>query len=155
MGLVIGALLSAAAVATALVLQHFFDMMPCAWCVMQRFLYLLIVVWAIVGWPLRNVPAAWRAINGLAVVTAIAGMAAGIYQWGWASKTSSCALTFADRVMTKLGLDQALPSVFAATAPCDEASAPLLGVPFPLWAVALFGLIAVIVLPSVLGRDRR
>ncbi len=155
MGLVIGALLGVISVGIALVLQHRYDMLPCAWCVMQRFLYLLIAVWAIVAWPLRGRPAAWRSVNALALLTAFGGMAAGIYQYGWASKTSSCALTFADKVMSTLRLDQLAPEVFAATGPCDEASAPLLGVPFPLWSVALSALIAVLIVPALMTRQRR
>jgi disulfide bond formation protein DsbB len=35
------------------------------------------------------------------------------------------------------GLDELLPAVFKATAACDEANAPLLGVPYSLWSAAL------------------
>ncbi len=39
--------------------------------------------------------------------------------------------------MMATGLDELLPSVFKATAACDEANAPMLGIPYSLWSAAL------------------
>ena len=47
------AFLSLTAVGLALVAQYRFDMYPCAWCILQRVIYLLIAALCIVGVVLR------------------------------------------------------------------------------------------------------
>jgi disulfide bond formation protein DsbB len=47
--LTIVALLAIAAVAIAVTAQYVFDMQPCPWCVLQRFIYIVIAVLALLG----------------------------------------------------------------------------------------------------------
>ena len=44
-----GLLISIAAVCTALVSQHVFDMQPCPWCVLQRLIFVLIGFACLIG----------------------------------------------------------------------------------------------------------
>jgi disulfide bond formation protein DsbB len=51
-------------------------------------------------------------------------------------------LTLADRIVQATTLDVRLPLLFSATANCDEANVPLLGVPFAVWSMLIFAFIA-------------
>ncbi|GAA4408276.1 disulfide bond formation protein B [Quisquiliibacterium transsilvanicum] len=132
----------AAALALGQVAQHAFDMQPCAWCVLQRLIFLLAGISCALGaWVLRS-----RAGRLVAALTAdllvSAGLAAALYQHFVASRTDSCALTLADRLVMALSLPELAPSMFLATASCAEANLPLLGIPFALWSAAAFLLLA-------------
>ena len=139
-------LLAWGGVATALVSQHGFGLEPCPWCIVQRFMYLLAGLFALASMFVRQ--RAWlaRILLGVAAVATTGSLVTAAYQQLVAAKTGSCALTMADRFFMATGLDEALRSVFKATAACDVANAPMLGVPYALWsaalAIVLLGLIA-------------
>ena len=123
------------AVGVALISQHAFDMPPCAWCVMQRLIYLVIGVVALVGGfgggrALTRVCGAGRAAG-------LAGVVAAWYQYSVAAKMLSCDQTFADRFMSGAGLDAAVPWLFGIYATCMDAVVGA-GVEYALWSLALF-----------------
>ena len=62
-----------AAVALALVSQHVFDMQPCPWCVLQRLVFVLVALVALVGVALRGL--GQRIAAGLIVALGLAGAA--------------------------------------------------------------------------------
>lgn len=130
--------LSFTAVALALVGQHYFDMRPCPWCILQRMIFIAIGLVALLGLvkPLR-LPALL-----LTLVLAGCGMAAALYQHFVAAKSNSCALTLADRIVSALGLDRLAPSWFEPTANCSEAIVSVLGIPFDMWSLMLYGVLA-------------
>lgn len=140
------------AIGFALVAQYTFDMRPCPWCVLQRLLYLVIALLCIVC---AFLP--WRRARlgfGVAIlVVACAGILAAIYQHEVAAKQFTCTLTFADTLVTTLGLETLWPTMFKVTASCAEAAVSLLGVPFEYWSLALYALLAlgaaVLVLRSI------
>ncbi len=131
------AALSVAGVAAALVSQHVFDMPPCPWCVLQRVVYLAIAALCLIGAALP-VSLARRGSGALALLLALIGAAAALYQELVAAKSASCNLTFADKVMSALGLDSVLPWLFQVYASCADAAVALLGVPYAYWSLALF-----------------
>jgi len=134
------AVLSVAGVAAALVSQHVFDMPPCPWCVLQRAIYLAIAALCLIGAALP-VPLARRGAGALALLLALSGAAAALYQELVAAKSASCNLTFADKVMSALGLDSILPWLFQVYASCADAAVALLGVPYAYWSLALFAVL--------------
>lgn len=139
--LILMALASFGSVGFALLAQYQWDMQPCPWCILQRLLFLLIGTVSALG-------AGWGGRLGmkfscaLIVPTALAGAAAAWYQHFVAAKTASCNLTLADRIVSSLHLDTALPSVFEVRASCADAAVDLIGVPFEFWGMALYLLIA-------------
>lgn len=153
-GLIVVAVLAFGAVALAVGLQVGFDMRPCAWCVFQRLLYLVIGLLAVLAW-LAGRGSASRLLAALALVTSLGGVVTALYQHLVASHSESCVQTLADQVVRGLTLDQNLPMLFQATAFCNEANVPLLGLPFAIWSAVLFGLLALILIGSVKGRRRR
>lgn len=135
-------LASVAAVIAALVAQHGFGVHACPWCVLQRGIFMLIAVEALLGLIVRG----WlRGLLMLLVIAmAIGGVVAAVYQHEVAAQTASCAMGFADHVISNFQLEDRLPYVFMVTANCAEAAAyRLLGLPYEVWSGALFALIAV------------
>lgn len=141
-------------VAAALVSQHVYDMQPCAWCVLQRLVFIVIGAVALLG-------VAWRTRTGRLVASggvillAVSGATAALWQHFVAASSTSCRLTLADRIVAGLGLDGLAPEVFAARASCAEASVPMLGVPYAFWSLGLFvllGALAAVAARPLLGR---
>lgn len=149
------AILSLGAIGVALVSQYAFDMQPCAWCVLQRLIYLAIAVAAILGLLLRRAAVAQRILSALAALLAAGGVAAAAYQHNVASQMMSCAQTFADRFMTSSGLDEAVPQVFGIYATCADAAVDLLGVRYEIWSLLLFVLLGAAALGALLVRRER
>ena len=142
------AALAVFALSAALFTQHALDMQPCSWCVAQRIAILIAGVFAAIGAGLGRSNTA-RVFAGLTTLTALAGLAAAIWQQGWASKSLSCALTWADRMVMTTGLGQMLPAVFQPTASCAEANQALLGVPYAAWSAMAFVGIALLSLAAL------
>ena len=149
--LAFAAAISLVAVGVALWTQHALDMQPCAWCVLQRLIFVAIALAALPGvlWQ-RGLVQALSAVLMLAL--GVAGVAAALWQHFVAAKTASCALTLADRIVGGLGFDTRWPEVFEVRASCADAATNLLGVPFEFWSLALFMLISVLALRLLLRR---
>lgn len=140
------------AVGAALLTQHLGGMLPCPWCVLQRLIFLLIGALALLAWALR--PARPALLAG-GVLLALCGVAAALWQHFVANASASCNLTLADQIMGALGLDRALPEVFAAYASCAEAKAWLLSVPYEFYSLALFTLLGAALAALLVNARRR
>jgi disulfide bond formation protein DsbB len=136
------AALSFGVVIAALVSQHAFAMEPCPWCVLQRLIFVAIGVFALLGLVWRR-PAGSRVAATFALLLAVAGIAAALWQHFVAARSASCNLTLADRVMSASQLDRLLPDVFEARASCADAAVNLLGVPYAFWSALAFAVCAV------------
>ncbi|MCV2356295.1 disulfide bond formation protein B [Paucibacter sp. B2R-40] len=144
---------SLAAVAAALVAQHAFGVKPCPWCVMQRGVFLLIALVAGLTWLLKGMRPLRSAGLLLTALLGAAGVAAAVFQHEVAAKLASCDMTFADRLLNALDLENLLPSVFMVTASCSEAAAyRLLGLPYEVWSGLLFAAISLVCLISLKKR---
>ena len=131
----------------ALLTQHVGGMMPCAWCVMQRLIFVAIAASSLLALLLgsmhaRSAGAGQRVGAALAGLLAGCGMATALWQHFVASASTSCNMSFADRLMGFTGLDSRWPEVFAAYASCADAKASLVGVPYEFWSLTLFALLA-------------
>jgi protein dithiol:quinone oxidoreductase len=143
---------SLAAVAAALVSQHVFDMLPCAWCVFQRLVFLAIAAAALLAWAL---PAGTGRRLGAALVAALAGagIASALWQHFVAAQAEACVQTLAERIVAFTGLDHAMPDVFVAWASCADAAVNLLGVPYEFWSLA--GFVGIALVAVMVVRDGR
>ncbi len=128
------AALAIGAVLVALVTQYQLDMQPCPWCILQRLLFVLVAVLALAAAFLPG-----RTLFGaLGVLAALGGIASALWQHFVAAKSNSCNLTLADKIISGIGIDRALPSVFEVRGSCADAAVDLLGVPYEFWSLALF-----------------
>jgi disulfide bond formation protein DsbB len=147
------AALSLGSVAAALWTQHALGMEPCPWCVLQRLIFVLIGVLALVGLAWRG--AAGTALCGLLVAAlSLAGVAAALWQHFVAAASDSCKLTLAEKIISGLGLDGSLPEVFQPRASCADGAVKLLGVPYEFWSLALFVLLGAMALRLLAVRRR-
>lgn len=129
------------AVAAALLSQHVMGLMPCAWCVLQRLVFIVIGVVALLG--LIGNSRRWTglmALTGLALSTL--GMWAAWHQWTVAAQSFSCDQTLADRFMTSSGLETGLPWLFGIYATCMDAAVNILGLEFAVWSLLLYAALA-------------
>ncbi|MEB2401631.1 MAG: disulfide bond formation protein B [Alcaligenaceae bacterium] len=150
------AVLCVAAVAVALVSQHVFDMRPCAWCVLQRLVFLAIAAVCWLGVLAGRVAPGLRRFAGLlAALLGAGGMVAAWYQYSVAAQRFSCDMTFADRFMVASGLDAGVPWLFGIFASCLDARVELLGVEYALWGMGLFALLTVMALVAAARRSGR
>jgi disulfide bond formation protein DsbB len=139
------AVVSIGALVAALASQHVYDMQPCPWCVLQRLVFCAIAVFALLGLLWRGA-AGGRVAGTFALLLALAGIAAALWQQLIAAKSESCNLTLADRIVGATTLDRLLPDVFEARASCADAAVSLLGVPYAYWAAACFAVCAIALL---------
>jgi disulfide bond formation protein DsbB len=150
-----GAVACLAAVGAALVSQHAFGMQPCPWCVLQRVIFLGVAAACVIGLLWRS--AAGQLIAGsVALLLALCGIAAALWQHFQAAASASCNLTLADKIVSGwLGLDSLLPDVFSARASCADAAVNLFGVPYDFWSLALFVALAIALLRALTRPARR
>lgn len=142
-----------AAVGIALVSQHVYGMQPCPWCVLQRVIFVAIAIACVTGLLWRGAMGR-RIAGGLSLALALGGIAAALWQHFQAASSASCNLTLADRIVSNwLGLDSLWPDVFSPRASCAEAAVDLLGVPYDLWSLALFVVIALALLRLLSGGE--
>lgn len=134
----------------ALISQYGFDMQPCAWCVLQRLILLVIALVCIVSIVLRRIRPIRILASFLTCVLGIAGMMAAWYQYTVASHMFSCDQTFADKFIARSGLDAALPQLFGIYATCMDARVSVLGIEYALWALGLFGVCTLLGLVSLM-----
>ncbi|MBS1177102.1 MAG: disulfide bond formation protein [Proteobacteria bacterium] len=145
--------LSLGSVAVALWTQHSLGMEPCPWCVLQRLIFVVIALVALLG-------LAWRGAAGtlitalLMIALSLSGVAAALWQHFVAAASDSCKLTLAERIISGLGLDGSLPEVFQPRASCADAAVNLLGLPYEFWSLGLFVLLGLMTL-VLLGARRR
>ncbi len=148
------ALLCAAGVGIALLSQHAFDMQPCAWCVFQRLIYLVLAVIAALGATSQGLIA--RLICAmLSLSLAIAGVLAAWFQAQVASQSFSCAQTLADLLMTQTGLETAIPALFGIYASCMEARVKVFGLEYAYWSLLLFAFLGLLIAFIINGFRRQ
>jgi disulfide bond formation protein DsbB len=147
------ALLCLAAVGIALISQHVFNIRPCAWCVLQRLIYLAIAAVCWLGLLLDRIGALRRLAALIAAVLSIGGMMAAWYQYSVAAKMFSCDQTFADKFMVGAGLDAHVPWLFGIFASCMDARIKVLGIEYAIWSLGLFAVLGVLSLIALARRD--
>jgi disulfide bond formation protein DsbB len=141
-------------VALALLAQHKFAMEPCPWCILQRMIFIVLTVLCLVAAAMPGA-ALRRGLSAMAVPLPLAGIAAALWQHFVAAKSSSCALTLADKVISFFGADSRWPHVFEVRASCADAVARVLGVPFEFWSLAFFAVVGIALVYSAITPDRR
>jgi len=135
-------LLSFAAVGLAAIAQYAFDMQPCPWCVLQRFIYIVVGVLALVAAALPGLGR--RLFIGLALLGSLSGIASALWQQLHAVNEASCDLSLAERIVSALHLDSLVPQLFIAYASCGDAAVSVLGIPFAVWSCLLYAILALL-----------
>jgi len=130
------------AVGLAAIAQYAFNMQPCPWCVLQRFIYIVVGVLALVAAALPGI--ARRLFIGLALLGTLSGIASALWQQLHAVNEASCDLSLAERIVSGLHLDSLVPQLFIAYASCGDAAVSVLGIPFAVWSCILYVILALL-----------
>ncbi|HEY3597557.1 MAG TPA: disulfide bond formation protein B [Paraburkholderia sp.] len=152
--LVLLGLICVALVGGALYLQFVERQDPCPLCIIQRYFYLLIAVFAFLGARLRG----WggvRLLELLALLSAVAGaVTAARHVYVQAHPNFSCGFDALQPLVDGLPPAHWLPSVFKVAGLCETAYPPLVGISLPGWSLIGF-VLAAFALASSLWRRRR
>lgn len=142
---------SFALIGVALYLQHAKDLYPCPLCILQRYLFIAIGVFALVASFMKKplVPTA------LAFASALGGIAVvGRHLWVIANPDLSCGADPLAAAINAWPTAQLWPSVFFADGLCGDPTGSILGLSVPEWAAVWFVLLAV-ALGALLFKARR
>jgi len=138
------AFIALALVGGALYLQFALHEDPCPLCILQRYAYLFIAMFALVGAAQRN----WRGIRIAEVLILLASaggaVAAGKLVWTQSHPSFSCGFDTLEPIVDALPLAKLLPQVFQVSGLCETAYPPIFGVSLPQWA--MFGFVVTFVL---------
>lgn len=133
-------LASSSLVGGGLVLAHSLNLAACPLCILQRMLYLLLAVLALLAWPFATRPGAVRLAGALMSLTALAGTGIAAYQT-WLQRFARGVSCTADQPWWERFVDWAgsqLPWLFEATGLCSEAGWKFLGLSIAEWSLLAF-----------------
>ena len=145
--------LALGAVGLAVLAQYAFDMQPCPWCVLQRLIYIVVGVLALIGAVLSGTPR--RVTIVLALLGALCGIASALWQQLHAINENSCDLSLAERIISALHLDRLVPQLFIAYASCADAAVSVLHIPFAVWSCAMYVILALLLAWTLRASMRR
>ncbi len=147
--LIILAVVSLALIGGALYLQVFQHEDPCPLCILQRYAYLLIAVFALAGAAARG----WRGVRIAEVLILLASLGglvtAARHVWVQAKPAFGCGFDALEPVVDSLPLAKILPSVFKVSGLCETLYPPIFGLLLPQWALLGFVLIFVLIARSL------
>jgi len=140
-----------AIIAYALYLQHYKDLDPCPWCVVQRLDYIAIGLLALVAALARPSGPGVAAFSLLSGLLAIAGGAAAtyhIYLQSDPERATSCTGSVVEKLLDASHLGRMIPPLLQYDGPCTLKPWALLGLSIPEWS--LIGFIMVLIWAIVL-----
>lgn len=118
----------------AYITQHYFNLLPCAWCVFQRLLICILVIFISFSFfkPLR------LTFFILALAVSLVGLTSSFYLFFVASKLESCDLSLAEKFINILNLQELFPSFFSILSLCSSDSLLFYGVNFSMLGILYF-----------------
>lgn len=124
-------------IGVALYLQLVENMLPCPYCVAQRYGFALIALSCLFA---LFLPAAMQRIaSAFGLLFALAGAGiAGRHLWILANPEISCGIDYWEIFINKRILAELLPVVFKSNGLCETPYPPLLGLEMPAWALLWF-----------------
>jgi disulfide bond formation protein DsbB len=123
-------------VGLALISQYIFDMQPCAWCILQRIIFIIIGFAAIGSIFLSRKKALVLSYLSMELLSTL-GTIFALYQLIVASKSFECGISLAEKIINISQLNKILPSIFEVMGLCGESST-VLGIPYVFFSLSLF-----------------
>lgn len=146
------AVISLLLVAGALYLQFAKQQDPCPLCILQRYAYLAIALFALVGATSRT----WAVVTAVeCLVLAAAAMGAALaarHVWIQLNPAADCGIDVLEPLVDNLPPAKWLPSVFRVAGLCETPYPPIAGLTLPQWSLVAYVLIVVSVGLSLLRR---
>ncbi len=135
----------------ALYLQHRQHVPPCPLCVIQRYSYVAIVVFCVLG---RLTPFIRTASFFSLLATVGGGISASVQLWAIKHPSIQCGRDPLEVIMNGLPPARWIPSVFKAEGYCNQALDRIWGLTLPEWSLAWFMLFTFLFLLVVLRRNK-
>jgi disulfide bond formation protein DsbB len=148
------ALASIALVAAAVYLQVAERMLPCPWCVIQRYAFLGIALICLISAALPE-----RAVRfgaGLAFLESLGGVGAASWLlWVKAHPKISCGIDPVETALNKIAPAEWMPMLFQANGECSTEYPPIMGLTVAQWSLAWFVIFAIVLGVLCFRRHRR
>jgi len=142
---------SIALIGAALYLQHAKDMLPCPLCVIQRYLFIGIAIFSLIGALAGKI----RAGAGLALLCGLGGLAVvGKHLYVLAHPGFSCGIDPMETTLNKIPTATMLPWLFRADGLCEAAQETVFGLNVPQWSAVWFTILTVALLWTLVRRAR-
>jgi disulfide bond formation protein DsbB len=143
-----------ALVGGALYLQFYRGEDPCPLCIIQRYFFVLIAVFAFLGAGLRS----WRGVavlEAMVVLSAIGGIVTAVrHVYVQARPGFSCGFDTLQPIVDGLPPARWLPQVFKVAGLCETPYPPILGLSLPQWSLIAFAVVLLAVGGSLWSRRR-
>ncbi|WP_341678417.1 disulfide bond formation protein B [Niveibacterium sp. SC-1] len=139
------------------VLQQWKHVEPCPMCIMQRYAFVAVALFALIGATLRLPLGGQKTLAALSTLAGLIGLGIGVrqswLQW-FPPKFLECGPDL-EYLINSFPLGQALPKIFAGSGDCSRVDWTFLGLSIANWAVIWFAICAVITLSVVFARNPR
>lgn len=148
------ALVCAGLLGFAMYLQIVEEMQPCPLCVIQRYMFLLVGIFALIG---AVLPAsARRPSAALALLAALGGAGTAIWHlYVKAHPGVSCTTDPLETTLNHLPMVKLWPPMFTADGFCSAPWPPVLGLQIPTWSLIWFALLAIVLAVQAFKRSPR
>ena len=127
---------------------------PCPLCIIQRYFFVLIAVFAFLGAGLRG----WRGVAVLEAMVALSALggivAAARHVYIQARPGFSCGFDTLQPIVDSLPPARWLPQVFKVAGLCETPYPPILGLSLPQWSLVAFAIIFLAVVASLRSKRR-
>jgi len=138
-------------VGTALYLQHAKDMLPCPLCVIQRYLFLGVAIFSLIGAFANKI----KALATLALLCALGGLGVvAKHLYVLAHPGFSCGIDPMETMLNKIPTATALPWLFRADGLCEAAQDTVFGLNVPQWSAVWFAILTLSLVWVLLRRVR-
>jgi disulfide bond formation protein DsbB len=138
----------------ALYLQYYHGEDPCPLCIIQRYFFVLVAVFAFLGAGLNG----WRGVallESLVALSALGGIVtAARHVYVQARPGFSCGFDTLQPVVDGLPPARWLPQVFKVAGLCETPYPPILGLSLPQWSLVAFAVIFLAVVVSLRSKRR-
>ena len=137
----------------ALYMQHVLKMLPCPWCVIQRYVFAAIALICLV---FAALPADKTKIGaGMGLLAALSGAGAAAWHvWIQAHPTVSCGIDPLETSLNTIPTAKLMPFLFYADGLCTTEYPPLLGLSIPQWTLIWFAAFALVLGSVAFKRNR-
>ncbi len=126
--LIIG-ILSILSLAIALVSQHYYDMQPCPWCILERMILVVLAIFSFGAY-------FYKKLIVMPILITTIGLATSVYHVVIASKSNSCNISLAEKIVSYTGLNRSIPEVFGITGMCAD-NYNIFGINYPIYYLIL------------------
>lgn len=146
------AVVSFAMLGAALYMQYVEGLQPCPLCIMQRFAFLGIGIFALLAAIAQNTRTLWQ---GLGMLSGVAGIAvAGYHVSLLLNPKASCGIDPLENWVNALPTAKLLPQVFYADGLCTAPLPPLFGLSIPAWSLIWLLILTLTLAVGLIRRER-